>query len=372
MSRVGSFQEGAGPRGIVSQGAKAWLGRWSEGWNQFWFAPRHSHVLAGIRIATGAMLFYTHCVIALDLASFLGSDAWITPALARELHDGTYGMASGAWSYLWFLSSPAFLWWHQAFALLVTLLMTIGLGTRVVVPLAWWMQLMFMHRLTGALFGLDQVTTLLVTYLMLAPCGSRWSIDAWLRRRLDQQHETPAGQLLQEPRQGPRRRWLVSFFLPAAEPSTATTVATRLIQIHLCVIYLFGGLWKGRGEMWWDGTAMWFAAANHEYRSLDLTWLADYPLVFATLAHATLFWEIFYPALVWPRLTRPLVLGMAVLVHAGIAIFLGMITFGVIMIVANSAFVEPSLLTPQTCSADRRSPGPSASSTSPRNARGRR
>jgi hypothetical protein len=34
-------------------------------------------------------------------------------------------------------------------------------------------------------------------------------------------------------------------------------------------------------------------------------------------------------------------LGMAVIVHGGIALFLGMITFGCMMIVANMAFIEP-------------------------------
>ena len=54
-----------------------------------------------------------------------------------------------------------------------------------------------------------------------------------------------------------------------------------------------------------------------------------------------MFWEIFYCALVWPRLTRPLVLAMAVAVHGGIAIALGMITFGTMMIVANAIFLSP-------------------------------
>lgn len=304
-----------------------WLCAWRDGWDRFWFAPRRSHTLAGIRICTGAMLLYTHLVLAVDLESFLGANAWISPDMARQLHDGSFGINDGAWSYLWYATSPTILWIHQLLAIAVTLCMTIGLATRVVVPIAWLMQLMFMHRLTGALFGLDQVTTMLVTYLVIAPSGSVWSVDSWLRRR----RAASAG--------APTKLW--SFLLPPDSPSSAATVATRLIQIHLCVIYLFGGLWKARGEMWWDGTAMWFAAANPEYRSLDLTWLASYPILFGTLTHLTVFWETFYPALVWPRLTRPLVLAMAVAVHGGIALFLGMITFGTMMIVANAAFIEP-------------------------------
>jgi hypothetical protein len=45
--------------------------------------------------------------------------------------------------------------------------------------------------------------------------------------------------------------------------------------------------------------------------------------------------------LVWSRLTRRIALVLAVAVHAGIAIFLGMVTFGVMMIVANGVFIDP-------------------------------
>ncbi len=119
------------------------------------------------------------------------------------------------------------------------------------------------------------------------------------------------------------------------------TVATRLMQIHLCIIYLFGGIAKLRGEMWWDGSAMWFSAVAYEYQSLDLTWIGRYPFLGSLLTHITIFWETFYGFLVWPRWSRPWMLALAVLVHGGIALFLGMITFGFMMIVANLAFVEP-------------------------------
>ena len=112
----------------------------------------------------------------------------------------------------------------------------------------------------------------------------------------------------------------------------------------LCIIYLFGGIDKARGELWWDGSAVWFAIANLEYQSLDLTWLVDQTWLVALLTHVTLFWETFYPVLIWPRLTRPIFLAMAVAVHGGIALALGMATFGLVMIIANLAFVSPLLV----------------------------
>jgi hypothetical protein len=135
----------------------------------------------------------------------------------------------------------------------------------------------------------------------------------------------------------------LAWLLPDDSPSSATTIATRLIQIHLCIVYLFGGLWKARGTSWWDGTAIWFAISNAQYQSIDVTWIGRFPRLFSALAHITVFWEIFYCALVWPKLTRPIVLAIAVAVHGGIALFLGMITFGTIMIVANMAFLSPAI-----------------------------
>ena len=308
---------------------KNWIGSCVAAWDGFWFTPRLPQTLSALRICTGLMLLYTHLVLATDLSSFVGGEAWINNELARQLHDGTYTPANWGRSYLWNISNPLVLWLHQAVTIGVTAAFVVGFMTRFTAPAAWFLQLMYIHRLTGALFGLDQIVTYCAMYLMLAPSGACYSVDAVLRKKLNQRR-SESGLL----------RWL----LPDAGPSVSANLATRLLQIHVCVIYLFGGLAKACGETWWDGTAVWFAVANYEYQSLDLTFLSSYPSVFSALTHVTLFWEIYYCALVWPRLTRPIVLAIAVAVHGGIALFLGMITFGTMMIAANMIFVKPEWL----------------------------
>jgi len=67
--------------------------------------------------------------------------------------------------------------------------------------------------------------------------------------------------------------------------------------------------------------------------------MARHPLVVNAITLATLFWEVAYAALIWPRLTRPLFLAMAALVHLGIGLAMGMMEFGLAMLVANLAFV---------------------------------
>jgi len=117
------------------------------------------------------------------------------------------------------------------------------------------------------------------------------------------------------------------------------SIATRLIQVHLCIVYLFAGLGKCQGDKWWDGEAIWGAVANHEYQTVDMLWLSEHMGLVAVITMVALFWEVSYVALVWSRLTRPLVLLMAIPMHLGIGICLGMLEFGLIMLVANIAFV---------------------------------
>jgi hypothetical protein len=160
---------------------------------------------------------------------------------------------------------------------------------------------------------------MLAMYLAVGPSGDAFSLDRWLKRRN-----------ADEPLSVPR--------------SWTANLAIRLIQIHMCIIYLFAGMAKLTGLAWWDGTALWMAFGNMEYQSMDMTWIANHPILINVMTHVTLFWEISYWALVWSRLTRPVVLLLAIPLHLGIAICLGMITFGLIMLVGNMAFLPPDFV----------------------------
>jgi hypothetical protein len=289
---------------------------WRSAWNHFWFSPTGPETLAVIRIGTGAMMAYIHVIWISVLTNFMGTNAWVNSQTVKDLHLEDWG-----WSWLFYVQDIRLLFLHQVIAIVASLCMCLGLASRLMIPLAWWMTLMVCHRMTGALFGLDQIVMMLTMYLMLSSCGACWSLDAGLW-------------------QAERWRWLK----PRSGPTVMNNISTRLIQLHLCVIYLFGGLSKMRGEMWWDGSAMWFSLVNYEYQSLNLTWLGHFPILIGLLTAITIFWESFYCALIWPRLTRPITLGLALLVHGGIAIALGMWTFGTMMIVANFIFIPPHLI----------------------------
>jgi hypothetical protein len=160
---------------------------------------------------------------------------------------------------------------------------------------------------------------MLALYLAVGPSGDAYSLDRWRASRR-------AGQALPV-----RHSWTANL-------------AIRLIQLHMCIVYFFAAVAKLVGMAWWDGTALWMAFGNLEYQSMDMTWLAGWPLLINVMTHVTVAWELTYWALVWPRLSRPIVIALAVPLHMGIAICLGMITFGLAMLIGNLAFVPPWLV----------------------------
>jgi hypothetical protein len=289
------------------------------GWNRFWFTPTDPATLCLIRVLAGGMLLYTHLVWTIGLNDFLGPGGWLSAEAVRSFQRNS----AYTWSYFWLLDSHPLRWLAHLAALGVFASLMVGWFSRTASVLAYLATVSYVHRLPGSLFGLDQINGLLAMYLMVGPSGARYSVDRWLRL-----HKAGAmrGQA------------------DVVQPSVSANIAIRLIQLHMCVIYFFAGISKLQGPAWWNGSALWGAVANLEYQSLDMTWLAAWPLTIAAMTHVTVLWELSYPALVWPRFTRPLMLSLAAPLHLGIALFLGMPTFGLVMLIGNAAFVSPWLV----------------------------
>ena len=294
----------------IGETVKAFFHSWSVAWNRFWFCPQDPVVLGMMRIMVGCIVFYCHLVWTFELTTFLGPDGLLPPEY-RELFFGN----SFAWSHLdWFLTPTALVTVHMI-GLIVVATFTIGRWTRWSAIATALLVISYANRGTGALFGLDQINALLCIYLAIGNSGGAFSVDDWLAKRRG------AGE-------GNRR-------------DTSTRIATRLIQIHMCIVYLFAAIGKLQGDTWFNGEAVWGALASYEYQTLDMTWLSQYMWLVAIMTLSSLAWELSYAALVWPKLTRPIVLALAIPVHLGIGMCMGMMTFGLIMLVGNFAFVDP-------------------------------
>ena len=298
--------------------------QWADAWNRFWFTPRKPLTLALMRILVGSIVFYTHLVWTLELSTFFGDQGLLPSEYRRVLFGNAFG-----WSHLDWFPSSALMAVHVV-GLVVVLMFTLGLFTRSTAVLTALLVISYANRGTGALFGLDQINAFLCMYLAIGNSGARLSVDS-IRGR--------ASKLAGQGRADGNRATAVS-----AGGSIWNNIATRLIQVHMCIVYLFAAIGKLQGETWFTGEAIWRALANREYQTIDMTWLADHMWLVAIITLVALAWELAYPALIWPRLSRPLMLGIGVLVHLGIGLCMGMLTFGLIMIVGNIAFIEPRTL----------------------------
>jgi hypothetical protein len=291
-------------------------------WNRFWFTPSDPATLGVIRICVGLMLLYTHAVWTISLTEFFGHDSWVNPQAVEAIYADADGVPT-IWpkpSFWYFVDeSPTAMYAAHAVCLVIFALFTVGLWTRFTNILAFAALVSYTHRAPFALFGLDQINGFLTLYCMIGPAGAAFSVDAWLKsRRTGNDQSAPA--------------------------TTGATVAVRLMQLHLCLLYFVAGISKLMGDAWWEGHAMWMAFGNGQYQTIDMTWLASAPWLLAIISHGTIIWEIFYVALIWPRILRPLMLFLAVVLHLGIGFCLGMMTFGTIMIVANMAFIPPEFI----------------------------
>lgn len=312
---------------IVGYFRSAW-----EAWNEFLFSPTDPATLCLIRVLVGAMLLYTHLVWSKDLGAFFGPEGFLPQEVVDAAHDARFIAPDNprwTFSYFDYLSDGWLLRIVHGFNLLIFFCLMIGLFSRTMAVLAFLTAVSYATHVTpGAFFGLDKINCMLTMYVMLGPCGARYSVDRlWALRR---------------------------GASPETEPSIAANLALRLIQLHMCVIYLFSGLGKLQGVRWWDGSATWFAIASSEYRSLDMTWLSsefpflglDIKLLYLVdfLTHATIALELFYCCLVWNRWARPWVLMGAIGMHLFIGGAMGMITFGLVMIFGNLAFFSPETI----------------------------
>jgi Vitamin K-dependent gamma-carboxylase len=278
-------------------------------WNAFWYTPADPTLLGLLRIFTGLMLVYTHAVWGLALNDFFGPTSWLSPALVRSIEAGQYTYS------FWFWVPSQWMWPAYALSMVIFVLFTLGLWTRLTSVLSLFTAISYAHRVPAALFGLDQINVMLTLYLSIGPSGQNLSLDRWLlMRRLGRNAPAPA-------------------------PSASANLAQRLIQFHMCVIYLFAGLSKLQGPSWWSGEAMWRAFANLEYQSLDMTWLAWHPWLVNMMTHVSVVWEISFCVLIWKPLWRPVMLAGAVVMHVGIGLCLGMWTFGLIMLVGCASFL---------------------------------
>jgi len=295
------------------------MARWTERLRAFLFPPEADLWLGLLRIGLGLqVLFYALSLRADWNYLFAGpGDGLIGRALPEALLSTESPLIPRlGWLVMLttrtgFSESTALsiVWWVLLFAGCCLL---IGFLSRASAILAWFVYLCAAESGGFVSYGVDNFMTIGLFYLMLSPLPDRYSLDQRWRKL------------------PPKNPHLLGFF-------------RRVLQVHLCLIYFFGGLAKCLGSGWWDGSNLWRALIRPPFNLIAPEMLIRLKYLFSVAGIVISLLEISYPVFIWNRKTRGIWLVAICAMHVGIGLTMGMDLFAFIMVVLNIAAFGPGL-----------------------------
>ena len=256
-----------------------------------WFRPVSARPLEGLRVALPLLLLFHLIWISNDILSLHGNRGIIPWELTDLLRDpwvpGLPTLAEGF--------APFGIGTHTAIVLLLScyagslLSLALGIYPRLSAFLAWGLHLSLVTSGSASFYGVDQLANTFLFYLL---------VYLFVFRREKQ--------------------------IPVA--------GLRVMQAHLCAIYLGAGLFKAMGRQWWNGEAIWQTVSQPAFHTFDLSSLARHSWVPILAGWGTLVVEIGYPLLIWPRRTRKAWCFATIGLHLGVGLFMGLVFFSSVMI----------------------------------------
>lgn len=241
-------------------------------------------------------------------------------------------MGTGSFSIWYHITDPVEMGVAHGVILLIMLLFTMGVFTRVTAVLTWLAAISYIHRTSQVLFGMDTMMNILLFYCMIGNCGAALSVDRLIKRYL-------------VVRESLRRSGTIDArtlaYLDQPPPSVSAGFALRLLQVHFCFIYMAAGVSKLKGAAWWNTNAYWDTLVNPEFTLIHFHWyeamvreVAANRVLYSLMAgfgvYFTFFAELGLPFLVWTRL-RAFIVTCGFMLHAGVAVFMGLWIFSLLM-----------------------------------------
>lgn len=284
---------------------------------RFLFASQSSVWLAALRIGLGLQVLFYGFSLRGDWLEVLGQES--QGLIRRDLTEAMLSAESpliprvgwivdGA-AYLG-LNENAALWAVWAMLILAALLVVVGLFCRAATVMMWLLYVCTAKSAELLSYGLDNFTIIGLFYLAIAPLPDAWSLDA---------------------------RWRGIVLRSAVLHG----LHRRVLQLHICIIYFFGGIAKCAGRSWWNGTSLWRALTRAPFDMVPPEILIRAAFLLPLLGILVCVMETTYPIFIWPEKTRlPWFVGILGM-HVGIALLMGMYLFAGIMIVLNIAAFGP-------------------------------
>ena len=281
-----------------------------DSWNRFWFTPSSDGRLICLRQIVASFAFVWLLSFTAELTAMFGENGWVSSgAVHRISTDGDLASPTPGFSHLFLLQSPTWLWIWHAVGLAIVGCSVVGVASRYTTPLSLFVVLSYVHRAPMMTTTFETVLCFLLMYVSLGV--NSMSFLPWRKSGF---RET--------------RHWV-------------TNVALRLIQVHLCAIYLLIAASKIGTSVWWSGDATWYLLTDAQHRLVELEVITGNTYLFNAITHGWLGFELLFPVLVWVRPLRPLVLMLSVVLWVFAAVVTGQVGYCLLMAAASIAFISP-------------------------------
>lgn len=253
------------------------------------------------RVVFATLLLMEAAYIAPDLTRLFSENGFLNAQLMRALGIKLIPNISFLWKWTaWEFSSIV----YSVFAVycLSILGLIAGVKVRLMTVLAWATQAFFMNSTYLGVYGVDRYFQLVLFLAIFSPWGEK----------------TP------DPKK--EKFWL------------------GVLQLTIAMTYANAGIAKMFGSDWWSGTAIWRAVHLPEFHRYDLYTLAQWPWVFKLLCWTTVLGEAVFPVALFFKRARWVLVPVAILMHLGISLFLGLHLFAATMIAMDIClFLLPDL-----------------------------
>lgn len=177
----------------------------------------------------------------------------------------------------------------------------------------------------------DNIARIGLLLMVFMSTAEHWSVDATRRRRAAQQ----------SPLSLPRRLFAGLPVLPAWLTNAVHNLALMALALQVFILYTASALFKVQGEIWQNGTAIYYPLASAEFSvfpSLN-SLMASNAVVLTAATYFAVYVQLFFAVGLLHPLTRRLALLGVIAMHVGIAILMGLPWFSLSMIAFDAIFV---------------------------------
>lgn len=252
-------------------------------------APRHKRGLRALQIAIGAMLLY-RLVTEGRFAAYL----WGPQGLVGRANEIRYP------GWVVTLLNESFATMTRTYGLLTLLAiagfwLVLGFHTRVAAGVAVVVLWLIMLRLPGLFDGGDNIAMIALTYTVacISP-GER------VRERS-------------------ARVWIHN-------------IGVLFVMTQLMILYFTSGMFKAAGDLWQNGTALYVIGQVDVFSLPSLRALLLNPYLVVLATYGTVIYQIWFPMAMMNRFLKLPWLAAGMLLHLGIATFMGLVAFSTVMI----------------------------------------